>query len=192
MIAALAALALMAGCSRDGAVDETVTVPEADQVWTEETETPQIEETEPGKEAPDFTVEMVDGGEKSLSDYEGKVLVIDFWATWCKSCVKELPDYQKLYESWDHEKVAYLGMSLDGDRSRVKAYLQTKPDLTLPMGIPGEDIVDAYLPKRAIPASRVIDQEGIVRYEFTGPATDKVEEAVRRLLEDGGEGNSEE
>jgi cytochrome c biogenesis protein CcmG/thiol:disulfide interchange protein DsbE len=186
-------LALMGGCGETPMTEETVQVPPTDTAWQgEEAETgPDIEEAEPGQKAPDFTVPLADGGEASLSDYEGKILVLDFWATWCAACVKELPEYQELYEGWDNDKVAYIGMSADGDLGTVRAFLDTRDDLTLPMALADDELLEAYVPTRTLPSSRVIDQDGMLRYEFKGPGAEKVEEAVKRLLAEG-EGASDE
>lgn len=189
-LALLVMLVLLGGCSNEVAVDETAQAPGAGQVPAAD-EGPEIEEVEPGKQAADFTVPMVGGGEARLGDYAGKVLVLDFWATWCGACVAEFPDYQALYDSWDHDKVGYIGMSLDGDRSTVEAFLRGHPDLTLPMAIADEEMVEAYLPRRTLPSSRVIDPSGIVRYEFVGPGAEKVGEAVRRLLAEQESGESD-
>ncbi len=174
MIAALAVLALLGGCKDGGSAEGSVEAPVE--------EIPDIQEVQPVKAAPEFTVPLVAGGEASLSDYKGKILVLDFWATWCVGCVKELPDYQQFYDGWDREKVAYLGMSLDGDASTVAAFMAAHSDLSLPMAVASEDVVDAFLPRRTLPSSRVIDGNGMIRYEFSGPGSAKVQEAVRRLL----------
>ena len=137
------------------------------------------------EEAPDFTVPLAHDGEASLADYEGKILVLDFWATWCTSCVRELPDYQELYEMWDQDEVEYLGMSLDSDMAVIEAFLEQRDDLTLPMALTPEETVDAYLgTRRTLPSSRVIDRDGMIRYEFTGPASEQVRFAVEALLEE--------
>jgi peroxiredoxin len=177
------ALLLLAGCGEEQAVRDTVQTPETDEAW-EADKAPEIEEAEPGKEAADFTVPLVDGDKVSLADYEGKILVLDFWATWCAACVAEFPEYQELYESWDHDEVEYLGLSADGDMSTVQAFLQGHQDLMLPMALADDELLEAYLPTRTLPSSRVVDGDGIVRYEFKGPAAHKVGESVRRLLEE--------
>jgi peroxiredoxin len=191
---AVGTLAVLGGCNEQPMVEDTTTVPEMDTAYEGEDEGPDIREVEEGKPAPDFTAPLADGGQVSLSDYEGKVLVLDFWATWCAACVEELPEYQELYEGWDKEKVGYIAMSADGDLSTVQAFLEGHPEWTMPFAVPSDEVLEAYLPTRTLPSSRVIDQDGIVRYEFKGPAAEKVEEAVNRLLEEGpeAEGTSEE
>ncbi|MGI5819314.1 MAG: TlpA family protein disulfide reductase [Armatimonadota bacterium] len=181
MVSGIAILMLTAGCGEQPAMRDTVQVPEGD-LARQDDEGPEIEETEPGKEAPDFTVPLVGGGEVSLADYAGKILVLDFWATWCGACVAEFPHYQELYDGWDHDEVAYLGLSADGDMNTVEAFMRGRPDLTLPMALASDELLEAYLPTRTLPSSRVIDADGIVRYEFRGPGAEKVEAAVRRLL----------
>ena len=76
------------------------------------------EQAEP---APDFELPKAGGGTARLSDYEGKILVLDFWNTRCLGCIEELPKYQELYDSWDRSKVEYLGMSLDSKIEVVEA-----------------------------------------------------------------------
>ncbi|MGC9320096.1 MAG: peroxiredoxin family protein, partial [Armatimonadota bacterium] len=137
--------------------------------------------------APDFTLPLAGGGEVSLSDYEGKILVLDFWATNCAACVEELPEYQEMYESWDHERVEFLGVSLDGSVEMVEAFMDAREDLVLPMAVGSNEMLQAYLGETwSIPAARVIGPEGTIAYEFgPGPSAAKVERAVTRLLGEG-------
>gem|GEM_PF-6308675 len=183
MVALVAAALALAGCP-----EETPVADGTDEAAPPVEEAPEIKEVESPAAAPEFTVRLVSGGEAKLADYEGKVLVLDFWATWCAGCVQELPDYQALYESWDREKVAYIGMSLDGDASTVAAFLKGRPELTLPMAIAPPEVVDAYVPRRTLPSSRVVDPSGVLRYEFTGPGAEKVGAAVEALLAANGDG----
>jgi len=184
MALAAATLVLVGGCGEQQAIEDEVMAGPEDTSVSGEEQVPEIEEVEPSKEAADFTVPLVDGGEASLSDYEGKILVLDFWATWCAACVKEFPAYEELYGSWDHDKVEYLGLAADGDMGTVKAFLEGRPDLTLPMAVASDELLDAYLPTRTLPSSRVIDGDGVIRYEFKGAGAEKVKEAVRLLLEE--------
>jgi peroxiredoxin len=136
------------------------------------------------KAAADFELPMAGGGTARLSDYQGKVLVLDFWATNCKPCVEELPEYQKLHDSWDHDSVAYLGMSQDVKMAVVEALLE-REKLTLPMALCDAETREAYLGGGIvpIPQTRIIDQNGLVRYAPNpGPWTKHVGDAVARLL----------
>ncbi len=143
----------------------------------------EIEEAE-ARPAPEFALQTAGGGTASLSDYEGKVLILDFWATWCTGCVEDLPEYQAMYDAWDHERVEYLGVSLDSSIEVVEAFMESREELSLPMALGDDEMIDAYLGRRrTIPAVRVIDGEGMIRHEFgPGPSANQVGAAVERLL----------
>ena len=70
----------------------------------------------PGSEAPDFTLADTNGVKVSLSDFRGKVVVIDFWASWCRPCRQENPNMVRLYKSFHDKGLEILGVSLDNDR----------------------------------------------------------------------------
>ncbi len=182
LLVAIAAALALAGCSdrQAGGGEVEVLRPEG---GPEPGGVVEIEEAE-ARPAPEFTLAAAGGGEVSLSDYAGKALILDFWATSCTGCVEELPEFQALYDSWDHEKVEYLGVSLDSSIEVVEAFMASREELSLPMALGDDAMIDAYLGRRrTIPAARVIDGEGMIRYEFgPGPSTDQVGAAVERLL----------
>ncbi len=182
LLGALVTAALLVGCPNEGR--DVAVAPEAiDSPPAEVTESIELPEMEPTP-APDFTLEAPGGTQVSLEDFRGKILVLDFWATWCSGCIKEMPKYQELYQSWDHDRVAYLGVSLDSSIEVVEAFLERRDDLSLPMALGDEAMLDAYLgERRTIPAARIIDADGMLRYKFgPGPSADKVRVAVERLL----------
>ncbi len=181
--AVMAVTMLLGGCPAPPTTDEGGMPPPSEGATQAQPPPVEITPIEPTP-APDFTLPRVGGGEVSLSDYEGKILVLDFWATWCTGCVKELPAYQALVDSWDPERVAYLGIALDDSIEQVEAFLKTRPDLKLPMALADEGTAQAYLgARRTLPSARVIDAQGMIRYSFSGdeqPA--RVQAAVEALL----------
>ena len=136
-----------------------------------------------GDPAPDFDLPKAGGGRAKLSDYEGKILVLDFWGTRCLGCIEELPEYQKLYDSWDHDEVEYLGPANDIRIEIVEAFLERKK-LTLPMALIDDAMKQAYMGDQAVlPQARVIDQKGVVRHLLvTDPSASKVKQLVDELL----------
>ncbi|MEA3403589.1 MAG: peroxiredoxin family protein [Armatimonadota bacterium] len=176
---ALALAVLLVGCGDQSASRPATSARAAPEQATEDPEAAQT--------APEFSLPLAGGGEVSLSDYEGKILVLDFWATNCAGCVEELPEFQEMYESWDHDKLECLGVSLDGSVGMVEAFLETRDDLTLPMAVGSPEMLEAYLGETwSIPAARVIGPEGTIAYEFgPGRSAAKVERAVAELLAEG-------
>ena len=193
LIAALMVMGtLLAGCPQPQAGSNVGAITPVDEPPpAEATEPPggEIEAAEPsvpaeeGQRAPDFKLVKAGGGEVSLADYAGKVLVIDFWATSCGGCVAEMPAYQELYDSWDHSKVEYLGMSLDTKIEIVEGFLQRK-GLHLPMALIDDATRKAYLGEGVtrIPQARVIDQQGVL-YRVLDPAHASAEQAAAAVNE---------
>ncbi len=142
-----------------------------------------------GAEAPDFELELLNGETFRLTDHAGKVVVIDFWATWCPPCVAAMPHMRELELEFEDDDVVILGISSDrpGDAERVQAFLD-EHEIEYPVGIDvaarGERIGDAY-DVRAIPTLLVIDREGIIRdvkVGFTPEAMADVRAKIRDLL----------
>ena len=73
----------------------------------------------------DFTVSLADGGEFTLSDHEGKVMLLNFWATWCGPCVGEMPAFEKLQETYG-EDLALLAVNCGEDEDTVTSFLEKK------------------------------------------------------------------
>lgn len=174
---------MLGGCPSSPPGDGAAMLPPAGEETAPESPEVEITPVEPTP-APDFTLPVVGGGEVSLADYRGRVLVLDFWATWCTGCVKELPAYQALVDEWDPERVAYLGISLDDSIEQIEAFLKTRPELRLTMALADEATVEAYLGRRrTLPSARVIDPQGMIRYAFSaGEQPARVRAAVEALL----------
>ncbi len=75
-----------------------------------------------GQMAPDFEAETLDGAKIKLSDYRGKVVLIDFWATWCAPCVAELPNVKKAYARFAGDGFVVLSVSFDKEAATAKSY----------------------------------------------------------------------
>ncbi|MCB9136642.1 MAG: redoxin domain-containing protein [Anaerolineales bacterium] len=119
-----------------------------------------------GKPAPDFTLENLDGEQVSLADLRGKVVLLNFWATWCGPCRIEMPTLQSRHEKYP-EQLALIAIDFDEPKENVAAFVK-ELGLTFPVLLdPGANIQDAYR-VRGYPTSVFLDQEGVVQFVHIG------------------------
>lgn len=118
--------------------------------------------------APDFTLSNISGEDVSLSDFKGKVIIVDFWATWCPPCRKGIPDLISLKNEYK-DKVEVIGISLD--RENTKAGV---PDFVDRMGINypvvyfNDKVINDFGGVNAIPTTFIIDQDGNIVKKIVG------------------------
>jgi peroxiredoxin len=121
-----------------------------------------------GKLAPDFALKSTDGKTIKLSDYRGKVVVLDFWATWCPPCKAEIPDFIRLYSQYQKDGFQMLGISLDqGGLGDVVPFMKNY-GINYPIMLGDNQVVSEYGGIRGIPTTFVIDKKGYVRAAFEG------------------------
>ena len=119
-----------------------------------------------GKPARDFKLKDLDGNEVALSELQGKVVLLDFWATWCPPCRKELPSIAKLYAAYHDKDVVVLGINKE-DRGTVKRYLD-KNGLALTVLMDSGGKVHSQYGCHAIPTVIVVNRQGTVTAQFVG------------------------
>ena len=119
-----------------------------------------------GKAAADFTLKDLQGDKVSLSDLRGKVVMLDFWATWCPPCRRELPTVAKLRASLKDKNVAILGVN-DEESSTVKSYLR-KHELEFPVLMDSKREVHKLYGARAIPTVVIIKPSGEIAAYYVG------------------------
>ncbi len=113
-----------------------------------------------GKVAPDFLLSRLDGRNVRLSDYHGKVVIVNFWATWCAPCRIEMPWLVEFYQRYHAQGLEILGVSVDdGDRDRVAKFVaEEKVNYTILLK--DDTIADAYGGLRFLPQTFFVDRDG--------------------------------
>ncbi|MEJ2538997.1 MAG: TlpA disulfide reductase family protein [Gemmatimonadota bacterium] len=134
---------------------------------------------------PEFQVETLDGGSLGLADLEGRVAVVNFWATWCPPCRVEIPALQSLHEDLAGEGVLVLGLSTDaGGIAGVREFLEER-GVTYPVAMANADSRRAFGGVTALPTTFILDRDGVVRHRVFGFfAPPAMRAAVRRLLDE--------
>ncbi|AEE96699.1 peroxiredoxin family protein [Mahella australiensis] len=131
----------------------------------------------------DFELEDLNGDKIKLSDYKGKIVLLNFWATWCPPCREEMPYFQEIYEEYKDYDVVVLtvnstSVELRGGTDSEQAEKNARKFMedngyTFPVLLDKDDEVWAIYQQRGIPANYIIDKDGIVRYAFGGAYPNK-------------------
>lgn len=126
-----------------------------------------------GTEAPDFTLETLNGDIVSLSDYRGKKVLLNFWATWCEPCKAEMPEMQKYYDEHKDGNMEILAVNID-PLNNVKGFVEelglTFPILLDPIKTKGDAVNEIYQ-TLVIPTTYIIDEEGKIEAKYTSTMT---------------------
>ncbi len=138
------------------------------------------------EKAPDFTLKGIDGKTYTLSDFKGKVVLLDFWAVWCPPCRASIPFFESLHEKYRDSGLVVIGVSLDKRKDVLQRYIQR-------MGVQYvilwdrdgmvADLYNAY----SLPTTLIIDHEGNVvmrRVGFTRSHALLYEKTIKRLLKE--------
>lgn len=120
------------------------------------------------KDAPDFTLEMMDGEMFRLSDHEGKIIVLNIWATWCPPCRKEIPDFIEIQKNMRDEGVLFVGVALDQEGWKVVRPFAKKYSINYPVVVDNGTVRRKYGPFRGIPTTFIINREAKVAYVSLG------------------------
>lgn len=122
-----------------------------------------------GQAAPGFTLDALSGDRPvRLEDLRGRVVLVNFWATWCKPCEDEMPSMERLHRKLEGQPFDLLAVSVDDDAAAVAAFVE-KLGLTMPILLdPSKKVASSYQAYR-FPESVLIDAEGRVAGRFVGP-----------------------
>jgi cytochrome c biogenesis protein CcmG, thiol:disulfide interchange protein DsbE len=123
-----------------------------------------------GKEAPDFSLPNLEEKTVRLSDYRGKVVFLNFWATWCKPCREEMPSMDVLYKNFEREGLVVLAVSIDRVTTKkdIPPFISSM-NLTFPVLVDSWGQTDKRYKLMGVPETYIIDQQGILREKIIGP-----------------------
>ncbi|RLJ70528.1 peroxiredoxin [Hydrogenivirga caldilitoris] len=114
----------------------------------------------PGKEAPNFKLKTIEGKEVSLEDYRGKVVLVNFWATWCPPCREEMPLFERVYRTYRNKGFEVLAVSTDSSLDPVKKFVK-EYKLSFTVLFDDRNITSLY-GIQGLPTSFLINREGKV------------------------------
>lgn len=138
-----------------------------------------------GDDVPEFVVEMFDGQKINIKDLKGKIVLINFWATWCPPCQEELKRVQKeIIDRFKGKDFVFLAISREESKEQVKKFRE-RNEYTFPMGLDPERKIYSKFATATIPRNFIIDKKGkIVEIEvgYTKEAFAKMIEKLERLL----------
>ncbi len=127
-----------------------------------------------GKAAPDFALTNLSGTMVQLSDFKGKVVLLDFWATWCAPCRMEIPEFVQLQKQYADKGFTVLGAALDDEGAAVVKPVAQKLGINYPVVIGNIQVASAYGGIQALPTAFLIGRDGKILKTYVG-ARDKSE-----------------
>jgi peroxiredoxin len=141
------------------------------------------------KRAPEFTLPNLDGDDVTLSELlEDGPVIVDFWATWCKPCIKAFPDLQDVFDKYENCGLTVVAISIDGPKSmsRVGSLIKSKGNTFEVLLDPGQKVARKFH-VTSVPRTVLVNTDGTIAYAVTGyrPKNHKeLEAAVAKLLPD--------
>jgi peroxiredoxin len=146
---------------------------------------PVVSDNSKRKHAPNFALKDANGKVVHLADYQGKVVLLDFWATWCGPCVIEIPWFQEFQRKYKDRGFEVLGVSMDDDGWKAITPFVAKRKINYRIVLGDDKTGDQYGGLEALPTTFVIDRSGRIASVHVGLASKKdFADAIEKLLED--------
>lgn len=136
----------------------------------------------PGMDAPDFTLQTLDGEDVTLSSLKGKVVLINFWASWCTPCREEMPEMQSVYDKYKDKGFVVLAVNLSEPAVTVRSFAE-RVGVNFPVLLDMQSTTERLYRILPLPSSFFVDKEGVIRHTFEGQMrTEFIETRVLQLL----------
>jgi peroxiredoxin len=127
-----------------------------------------------GERAPDFTLPTIDGKATSLSQFRGKIVMVNFWETTCSACAGEMPDIQSIFDTWSRDDLEILAINNGEREAFVQSFIDSK-GLTFPVLLDSDREVGTVYQVSTIPTTFFIDADGIIKRIKSGRFTNRLE-----------------
>ncbi|MBI5207459.1 MAG: TlpA family protein disulfide reductase [Candidatus Firestonebacteria bacterium] len=150
-------------------------------------EIPKTKKEEPAvnntKKAPDFTLKNINNENITLSSFDGKVIILNFWATWCPPCRNEIPGFIELYNSYKDKNFVIIGVSLDNDGKAVLESFIKEHGINYPVLLGNNEVTRLYGGIRGIPTTFIINKNRDIVQSFIGFRDKAIfENEIKKLL----------
>lgn len=122
-----------------------------------------------GDMAPLFTLTGLDGKKYRLDDFRGKIVFLNFWATWCPPCREEMPDMEQLHRALVEKNLQILAVSIDTEGTKAVAPFAENMGLSFPLLLDAENSVAASYGLTGVPETFIIDKNGVILSKIIGP-----------------------
>jgi len=146
---------------------------------------PNLQEIKDQSPAPEFTLPNLGGGKVRLRDFRGKLLMLNFWASWCVPCREEMPAMERLYRKYTDRGFVILGVNLQDDKKSAAAFVK-ELKITFPIAFDPKGEVGRLYGAWGLPATYLIDSNGIALARAWGPAdwfSPRARELIEKLLD---------
>ena len=133
----------------------------------------------------DFTMKDTNGKDVRLSDYKGKVILLDFWATWCGPCKYEIPVFVELQKQYGKDGLQVIGVSVDDTPEKLEPFVkQFKMNYPVLQGLGHDDVQDSYGPMFAMPINVLISRDGKICAKHLGMPAKSAKEPAEKTVRD--------
>jgi thiol-disulfide isomerase/thioredoxin len=131
--------------------------------------------------APNFTLQTLDGQEVTLSHLKGKVILLDFWATWCGPCRESIPHLIQLYKTYQKDGLEVIGMNVEkGEMDAVRRFVKSM-DIPYPITLSPDDVQRDYRVS-GLPTTIFIDKQGRIREKMVGFTSEIAKQTTARVV----------